>query len=181
MKYKTVPIFETVPEVRSNSAKGYTVPKYRVALVRDAGRMKVEDKMMNKPKLIFDLSQELFSEMDREAFYVFCLDIKLKLIGVNLVSIGTIDGSIVMPRDVFKPAILMNAYSVIFSHNHPSDDPQPSPDDLRVTKRLTVCGTFLAVKVLDHVVCGSDGFFSMGVSGLIATFTDKANDLLNFP
>ena len=79
---------------------------------------------------------------------------------VETVSVGSLNASIVHPREVFKPAILASAASVVLVHNHPSGDPEPSEEDLAITKRLVEVGELLGIGVLDHVIVGSRGAVS---------------------
>lgn len=102
----------------------------------------------------------LFDGLDREHFLVVGLDAKHAVIGINTVSIGSATMSIVHPREVFKPLILMNASVVILAHNHPSGDATPSPEDRALTRRLKECGELLGITVLDHVVLGEDRYYS---------------------
>jgi DNA repair protein RadC len=96
------------------------------------------------------------------------LDTKNRVIGLNLVSIGILDSTLVSPREVFKPALLANAASVIIAHNHPSGDPAPSPEDRRVTQTLSEAGKLLGVDVLDHVILGEgETFRSLKQLGVI--------------
>lgn len=92
--------------------------------------------------------------LDRENFVVLLLDTKNKVIGINTVSIGTLNSSLVHPREVFKPAILASAAALILAHNHPSGDPKPSREDIEVTKRLIEAGGLLGIQVLDHIIVG---------------------------
>lgn len=97
-----------------------------------------------------------------ERFGVLSLDAKHRVIGWDVVSTGTLDATIVHPREVFRTAILQNAAAVIVAHNHPSGDPNPSPDDCALTERLRQCGTLMGIDVLDHVIVGFDGsYYSM--------------------
>lgn len=96
---------------------------------------------------------------DREMFVVMVLSAKHIVNAINTVSLGILDASIVHPREVFKPAILSNASSVIVGHNHPSGDPEPSPEDVAVTRRLVDAGKILGIDVLDHIVIGDEGRF----------------------
>ena len=96
---------------------------------------------------------------DREAFFVITLNTKNKIIGINLVSLGSLTSSLVHPREVFKTAILQNSASIILIHNHPSGDPAPSNDDMELTQRLKTAGDSLGIKVLDHIIVG-DNYFS---------------------
>ena len=89
---------------------------------------------------------------------VLMLDTKQHVIGINTVSIGSLDSSLAHPREVFKPAIIANPASIILAHNHPSGDPMPSHKDRRVTERLVQAGKILGIEVLDRVKCrGTDG------------------------
>lgn len=91
---------------------------------------------------------------DQERFVVACLDTKHRVQSVVTITIGTLDASLVHPREVFKPAILEGSGSVILSHNHPSGDPTPSREDQQVTERLTEAGKLLGIEVLDHIIHG---------------------------
>src|SRR5207245_8530671 len=97
-----------------------------------------------------------FAGLDREQFLVCCLDAKHAIIGVNVVSIGSLTLSIVHPREVFKPAILLNASAIICAHNHPSGDPSPSPEDRQLTVRLRQASEMLGITLLDHIVLADD-------------------------
>jgi DNA repair protein RadC len=103
----------------------------------------------------------------QEVFKVLLLDARNRLIKEVTVSEGTLTASIVHPREVFKPAVIESAASVIVLHNHPSGDPTPSPDDLRITQQLVEAGAILDIRVLDHIIVGHDDFLSMAGKGLI--------------
>jgi DNA repair protein RadC len=104
--------------------------------------------------------------LKKEHFRVLCLDTRNFLIKDAGVSIGSLDASIVHPREVFKEAISACASSVIFVHNHPSGDPRPSDDDIRLTKRLAEVGELVGISVIDHVITGSEKFVSLKREGL---------------
>jgi DNA repair protein RadC len=97
----------------------------------------------------------------KEHFLVLLLDTRNRLIRVSTVSMGSLDSSIVHPREVFKEAISACAASVIFVHNHPSGDPEPSEDDIELTRRLVEAGRVLGILVLDHVIVGDGSFLSL--------------------
>ncbi len=88
----------------------------------------------------------------KEHFLVLCLDTRNRLINSKQVSMGSLDTSIVHPREVFKEAVSCSAASVIFVHNHPSGDPEPSKEDIELTKRLAKAGEIMGIEVLDHIV-----------------------------
>jgi DNA repair protein RadC len=97
---------------------------------------------------------------DREKFICLHLNVKNQIVSFEVVSTGSLVSSIVHPREVYKGAILSNSASVIFMHNHPSGDPEPSIDDMEITNRLKKAGDILGIDVLDHIIVSSGGFYS---------------------
>ena len=97
------------------------------------------------------------------------LDVKSKITGVFEVSVGSISGALVTPREVFKRALLTNSKAVIFAHNHPSGEPQPSSDDINITKKLVKSGKILNIDVFDHLILGNanDNYISLKSEGYI--------------
>ena len=91
---------------------------------------------------------------DQERFVVACLNTKKRVLSIVPVTVGTLDASLVHPREVFRPAIVQSASAIILSHNHPSGDATPSREDRDVTRRLTTCGELLGIEVLDHIIHG---------------------------
>lgn len=102
----------------------------------------------------------------KEYFLALLLDTRNQLIKVAEISVGSLDSSIVHPREVFKEAISASAAAVIFAHNHPSGDAQASPDDVKLTKRLAEAGELLGIDVLDHIIIGDKKFLSLKREGL---------------
>jgi DNA repair protein RadC len=108
------------------------------------------------------------ADQKQEHFCAAFFDSKAKLIGRKVVHIGTLNVSVVGAREVFREAVRNNAASVIVAHNHPSGDPEPSPEDLKVTKALVQAGQLLDIPVLDHLVIGSQGnYVSFNDRGLV--------------
>jgi len=105
--------------------------------------------------------------LSRESFHVITLDQKNRAIDRHLVSIGTLTGAPVHPREAYRAALLDSAAAVAFVHNHPSGCPEPSRDDREITARLVEAGRLLGVRVLDHVILGSQGHFSFVEEGLM--------------
>lgn len=112
-----------------------------------------------QPEDVYRAFRERFEALDREEFIVVLLDGRNRLMGFNVVSIGSLTASIVHPREVFKPALLGNAAALVLVHNHPSGDPEPSAEDKALTERLKQAGELLGIRVLDHVVIG-DGRYA---------------------
>ena len=100
---------------------------------------------------------EFFVNSDREMFLVASLNTKNEPTQIEVVSVGSLNASIVHPREVFKSAIISNAASIICAHNHPSGDLTPSKEDIEVTKRLVEAGKLLGIDVLDHIIMNDEG------------------------
>lgn len=100
-------------------------------------------------------------DLKKEKFTAIYLNTKNAVIRMETVSLGSLNGSLIHPREVFKTAILESAAGVIIAHNHPSGDPTPSLEDLQVTKRLIEAGEIVGIKLIDHVVIGEEGFESI--------------------
>lgn len=126
-----------------------------------------QNRQINSPQDAVELLRPFLAEADREKFVVVCLDTKNQPTAIHTVSFGTLNSSLIHPREVFKVAILANSNAIVLSHNHPSGDPSPSREDLDVTKRLQEAGKILGIEVLDHVIVGSGGFVSLKERGLI--------------
>jgi len=131
----------------------YRVPRYRVTLVCEESSSPSAVPIQTSTAAAA-LLRPCFDGLDREQFVVCGLDAKHAVIGINVVSIGSLSLSIVHPREVFKALILMNAAAVICAHNHPSGDVTPSQEDRVLTKRLREAGELLGIMLLDHLILG---------------------------
>ncbi len=140
------------------------IPRYRVTLVSEGGHTAPHGILRDSAAAAAAL-RPCFAGLDREQFLVCCLDAKNVSIGVNIVSIGSLNLSIVHPREVFKAVILLNAAAIIAVHNHPSGDPTPSPEDRTLTTRLREAGELLGIKLLDHLILGDDRLYSFADQG----------------
>lgn len=103
----------------------------------------------------------------KEHFRVLLLDAKNRIVASELVSIGTLNSSLVHPRELFRRAIQTSAAAVILVHNHPSGDPAPSAEDLSLTRRLVEAGKLLGIEVLDHLIIGDNRYVSLKERGLL--------------
>lgn len=113
---------------------------------------------------------EMFKDLSREAkehFISLHLDNKNKILCIDRVSVGSLTASVVHPREVFKTALLSSAAGVVFIHNHPSGDPEPSREDLDITTRLKQCGELLGIRILDHVIIGENRYCSFSDRGYL--------------
>ncbi len=119
-----------------------------------------EKVLLNSSKKIYEYFKNIFIEEYQECFYALYLDTKSKLISYKLLFKGTINSSCVHPREVFKNAFLESAYSIIVIHNHPSGDPTPSKEDIKVTETLMQIGKIMAIPVVDHIIIGNNQYYS---------------------
>ncbi|OPX94495.1 MAG: hypothetical protein A4E58_02570 [Syntrophorhabdus sp. PtaB.Bin006] len=102
----------------------------------------------------------------KEHFKLILLNTRNKVIGVSTISIGTLNASLVHPREVFKEAVVRSASSVILVHNHPSNDLEPSEEDIRITRRMVEAGKIMGIEVLDHIIITRHQFMSLKAQGL---------------
>ena len=116
--------------------------------------MPVTGLLVRRPEDLTAVLRDEFRGLDRERFIALYLDARHRVRALETVSIGSLNASLVHPREVFKPAIAISAAAVIVAHNHPSGDPRPSGDDLELTGRLDRCGELLGIALLDHMVVG---------------------------
>lgn len=121
-------------------------------------------KLNNKPikcaKDVFEYALHRLQSNNKEQFMILHLDSKNRVIKDEVISIGTLNTSIIHPREVFKSAIKESANSIILVHNHPSGDPNPSEEDEKITKRLNEAGKLLDIEIIDHVIVGKDDYYS---------------------
>ncbi|WP_348622643.1 JAB domain-containing protein [Paenibacillus polymyxa] len=144
---------------------------YRVQLMK-TGTFPIESKMIKSPDIAAEacrgfITHEYGGYMpDREVLGVIWLNTKNVMVGAEVVSIGSVNASIVHPREVFKSGILHNATSFIVFHNHPSGDTRPSEEDVKVTRRLSEAGELIGIELMDHIILG-EGHKSLKAEGLL--------------
>ena len=142
-----------------NPTRSYTIPGFRIALVREPGVKLTERPQIQTPRVAAPVLAQYIGEADREVFAVALLTVRHRVLGLHTVSVGCLTSALVHPREVFKPAILAGAAAVLLAHNHPSGDPEPSADDVALTRRLAAAGQLLGIEILDHVILGEAGRF----------------------
>lgn len=129
--------------------------------------MLVENKKIISPKEVYKIVSEYLNGVDREHLVLLTLDTKNCINSITTVSIGSLNTSIVHPREVFKTAIISNASSIILAHNHPSGDPTPSKEDINITDRIKESGKILGIDLLDHLIIGDDSYISLKEKGIL--------------
>ena len=120
---------------------------------------------LDSPDACASLFQAILEDEACEVFGLLCVSSTRRLIAYHEVSRGSLDATLIHPREVFKAAILANASAVLLAHNHPSGDPTPSAEDDAVTHRLVLAGVLLGIEVLDHIVVGDGCFISYRATG----------------
>ena len=123
--------------------------------------------ILSSPEQVYARYGPLMEDLDKEVFRIALLDAQNGLVKDVVVSEGTLSASLVHPREVFKPAILEPAASLILLHNHPSGDPTPSREDVRLTRQLVECGRLLDLRIHDHLVIGRGRFVSLAERGAL--------------
>ena len=121
----------------------------------------------SSPKTIAKYYMEDMRHLKQEHMKLLMLDTKTRLIGESLISKGTVNATLVSPRDLFIEALQKNAVSIILLHNHPSGEPTPSREDLLVTKRIKEAGSLIGIELLDHIIIGNNCYLSFAEKKLL--------------
>lgn len=144
-----------------------TVPCYRIRLVRERN-LKVPKGQCTKPADIAAIVRKHLRDTDRETFVVLLANTQHAIVGINTVSVGTLNTSVVHAREVFKAAIVANAAAIFLAHNHPSGMVSPSMEDITVTRDLVAAGKLLGIPVIDHVIVSTIepfDYYSLAANG----------------
>ncbi|MEW4973136.1 DNA repair protein RadC [Bacillus stercoris] len=131
-----------------------------VKLVREAIIL-YKKRSIRSPQDAYELAKSFLEDKDREHFIVVSLDTKNQPVSINTCHIGSLNASIVSPREVMKSAILSSAASIMVFHNHPSGDTSPSQEDISVTSRLQEAGNLMGIELLDHLIIGDGKYLSL--------------------
>lgn len=136
-------------------------------LIEHYAEEKSKGKRLTSPKDIHEYMKAKVAHLQVEKFYTILLDTKMKVIDTVEISQGSLTGSIVHPREVFKSAIQQSSYAMICVHNHPSGNTEPSNEDVTITKRLKEVGQIIGIQVLDHVIIGIGEYTSLKDQGCL--------------
>ena len=132
---------------------------------RSAAEGPAERERIQGPRDVYFLLGPRLRDLPQEEFHALLLDTRHHVVREALVTRGTLDASLISPREVFRLAVVEGAAAVILAHNHPSGDPSPSPDDWAVTRQISEAGRMLGIPVLDHVILGDGRFTSLAEEG----------------
>ena len=148
---------DTIPDLLDS------VPDERAMLVKEIacryGEKRILGQSFNSARQVYEHFKIRLGTARQEEFNVLLLDNKHRVIHEKMITLGTLNQSLIHPREIFAPAIELRAAAIILIHNHPSNDTNPSDQDKEITKRLSEVGEIMGIKVLDHVIIG-DGYFS---------------------
>ncbi len=122
---------------------------------------------VSSPADVAGILQEYFRDKDREEFLIVLLNTANVITGLSQISVGGLAASVVEPRQVFKVAVLANAAALILAHNHPSGNPEPSREDIRITRQLVEAGQLMGIPVHDHLIIAGATYISLAERGLM--------------
>ena len=155
---------DTIPDLLDS------VPDERAMLVKEIacryGEKRILGQSFKSAKQVYDHFKIRLGTARQEEFHVLILDTKHRVIHEKMITLGTLNQSLIHPREIFAPAIELRAASVILIHSHPSGDTKPSQQDIEITKRLSEVGEIMGIKVMDHVIIGDD-YFSFVDDGIM--------------
>lgn len=159
------------PPTQTDSNDHKIISVYRVSLIKEKS-VSFEQAALSDSRQAHSIVQSLIltrGQPDREQFVVAMLNSKNDLIGLNIVSVGALSATTVHPREVLKPAILANSAAIILCHNHPSNDLQPSADDIAITKTIIRAAAVIGIQVHEHLIISleNDQYFSFADQVLI--------------
>lgn len=162
-------------------------PKNSIAikLIHGVARRFLEDRLEGMPyrfgssKEVFEYLYHSMRDLKREVCKVLFLDNQNRILEVEDMFHGTLTSSAIYPREIIRRALELHAAGIILVHNHPSGDPKPSPDDLRITRDLVAAGRIMGIRVLDHLIIGDSIYNSLAEMGYVARFQQEGERLLS--
>jgi len=164
---------DELPNLTFNDLKDYSglgpAKACEIIACFELGKRLLKDKKAEiylQPKEIWEELKDL-RDHKKEHFVIFYLDSRNQEIKREIISVGSLNANLVHPREVFEPAVRHLAAQVVLAHNHPSGDPEPSEDDLEITKQLKESGKILGIEVIDHIIITKNGFISFKEKNLL--------------
>ena len=124
-------------------------------------------KTIEKSKDIYNIFYDELKDKKKEHLYILMLDSRNSIINHKLISVGTVNQSLIHPREIFLEAVKESAYAIILVHNHPFGDSKPSQEDKLITEKIKNAGELMDVKLIDHVIISKEGYYSFNENGLI--------------
>lgn len=160
--------FDELQQIKGiGPSNAFGIKLFRAISERYAQKRLPKKIFLDSTHAVIDYLREKIGKEKKEHFLILSLDIRNNLIRENIISVGILNANLVHPREVFKEAIDARAAQVILTHNHPSGDPEPSEEDLVITKRLIEAGKIIGIDVLDHIIITKNKTFSFKEHKLI--------------
>ncbi len=151
-----------IGEVKAIKIKCIAELSMRMAKAKNEPLMKFD-----RPQTVADYFMEQLRHEEQEKVVLLCLDNKAQMISQSILTVGTVNASLISPREVFRQALKMQAVYIMILHNHPSGDPKPSKQDLDITTRLIKTGEMIDIPLLDHIIIGDKRYTSLKESGFL--------------
>jgi DNA repair protein RadC len=161
---KQLELLEGGVEMKEQPAKRVNIVSLK--LVKESSLL-YKERSIRSPEDGYRLMKKILGDLDREAFVCINLNTKNEPNSINICHIGSLNASIVHPREVMKSAILSNAASIMVGHNHPSGHSEPSREDIEVTRRLVEAGKIIGIDLLDHLIIGDGEYVSLKEKGYV--------------
>ena len=165
---------EELQEIKGITAHNVFVIKFMQEIAREF----LKEQVLEKPycrssREVFDYLYHSMRDLKKEVFKVMFLDSQNRVVGIEDLFEGTLNASAIYPREIIQSAVKHNAVALIFVHNHPAGNPQPSDNDKQITQDLVFAGNIMQIKVLDHIVIGENRYFSFADAGLIEEYDSE--------
>ena len=175
-RYKTLRGVLEAPREELQKIKGITeYNTFVIKLVQEVAREFLKEQVLDKPycrssREVFDYLYHSMRDLKKEVFKVMFLDSQNHVLKIENLFEGTLNSSAVYPREIIQSAVKHNAAALIFVHNHPAGNPQPSDNDKQITQDLVFAGNIMQLKILDHIIIGDNRYFSFADAGLIEEY-----------
>ena len=181
-KFKTLRGVLEAPSEELRKIKGITAHNvFVIKFMQEIARVFLKEQVLDQPycrssREVFDYLYHSMRDLKREIFKVMFLDSQNHIVEIEDLFEGTLNASAIYPREIIQGAVKHNAAALIFVHNHPAGNPQPSDNDKQITQDLVFAGNIMQIKVLDHIIIGENRYFSFADAGLIEEYN---SDFLN--
>jgi DNA repair protein RadC len=172
-KFKTLRGIMEAPPEELRKIKGITAHNtFVIQFMQEIARQFLKEQVLDKPycrssREVFDYLYHSMRDLKKEVFKVMFLDCQNRVVEIEDLFEGTLNTSAIYPREIIQGAVKHNSAALIFVHNHPAGNPQPSDNDKQITQDLVFAGNIMQIKVLDHIIIGENRYFSFADAGLI--------------
>ncbi len=175
-RFKTLRGVLEAPPEELQRIKGITAHNiFVIKFMQEIAREFLKEQVLHKPycrssREVFDYLYHSMRDLKKEVFKVMFLDSQNRVVGIEDLFKGTLNASAIYPREIIQSAVKSSAAALIFVHNHPAGNPQPSDNDKQITQDLVFAGNIMQIRVLDHIIIGENRYFSFADGGLIEEY-----------